>query len=94
MSAGKTLGLWASLLGLLACEVLAARTSFGSMAAPVLGAAMALMLSVTVMRLPRASPIAKVFAAAGVFWLAILMGLGSLDTATRHDIPVSTRTQP
>ena len=94
MKTGATLGLWIVLLGVLGLEFFAARTALGSMIAPLLGVAMALTLSLTFMRLPSATPLAKIFAIAGLFWLCVLMGLGGLDSATRHDIPAATRTQP
>jgi hypothetical protein len=46
------------------------------------------------MRLPGAPTLAAVFVVAGMFWLAVLIGLGGLDPATRHDIPVSTPKPP
>ena len=94
MKAGVTLAVWLVLLACLAAEFFAARTPLGSVVAPFVGVAMALVLPLTLMRLPGAAPIAKVFAIAGVFWLCVMMGLGGLDSATRHDIPLSTRTQP
>jgi hypothetical protein len=55
---------------------------------------MVIIVSMTFMRLARAPDVASAFALAGVFWLAVLMGLGSLDPATRHDMPVAVRTVP
>ena len=34
-----------------------------------------------------------IFALAGVFWLAVMLGLGSLDAFTRTDVPVAMRTR-
>lgn len=55
---------------------------------------MALIVSMTFMRLASTGGTAAIFAMAGVFWLCILIGVGSLDFATRHDVPVSMRTEP
>ena len=43
------------------------------------------------MDLPRAGGTAAIFAMAGVFWLGILIGLGSVDPSTRHDIAAPFR---
>lgn len=61
---------------------------------PLVGACAAALVAMTFMRLPKSGPLAGVFAMAGVFWLCILMGMGSLDPVTRHDLPVVARTQP
>jgi len=55
---------------------------------------MAITVAMTFMRLPSAPGTATVFVLSGVFWLCILLGLGSMDSATRHDIGVTMRTEP
>ncbi len=40
------------------------------------------------MRLPKAPTIAIGFAVAGMFWLIVLLGLGSMDALTRNWYPV------
>jgi cytochrome c oxidase subunit 4 len=85
---------WLSLLVLLAVEFFARTLPVGGTAAPFIGLAMVIIVSMTFTRLPSAPGVASAFALAGVFWLAVLMGLGSLDPATRHDIPLAIRTAP
>jgi hypothetical protein len=85
---------WSSLLILLAVEFFARALPAGGTAALFIGLGMVIIVSMTFMRLARAPDVASAFALAGVFWLAVLMGLGSLDPATRHDMPVAVRTVP
>jgi caa(3)-type oxidase subunit IV len=44
---------------------------------------MALFVALGYMRLPAAPDLAKAFAIAGVFWLAVLLGLAMTDPLTR-----------
>lgn len=85
---------WLSLLILLAVEYFARAFPAGGTAAPFIGLGMVIIVSMTFMRLASAPGVASAFALAGVFWLAVLMGLGSLDPVTRHDIPVAIQTEP
>jgi molybdopterin-containing oxidoreductase family iron-sulfur binding subunit len=48
--------------------------------------------ALTFMRLGSSRGLTPAFALAGVFWLCILIGLGSLDSFTRHDIGISALT--
>ncbi|MBV8777303.1 MAG: hypothetical protein JO258_08915, partial [Alphaproteobacteria bacterium] len=42
------------------------------------------------MQIGRGPALVRVFAAAGLLWLTILLGLGSVDPLTRTDYPVAT----
>jgi hypothetical protein len=42
------------------------------------------------MQIGRGPALVRVFAAAGLLWVSILLGLGSLDPLTRHDYTVGT----
>ena len=78
--------LWAALVLLLGVEVLAAALHAGWIAwgtAPV----MVLLITAGFMQVLRQSQITRIFAAAGVFWLAILLDLGGIDFFARHDYP-------
>lgn len=94
MSAWGILLVWLLLLALLALEFVLGAIPGAHFAPPVVGMAMALIVSLTFMRLASTGGTAVIFAMAGVFWLCILIGVGSLDFATRHDVPVSMRTEP
>ena len=83
---------WFCLLVLVGVEFGASRVPAGAAVAPFIGVAMAMIVAMTFMRLASAPGLAAVFALAGVFWLAVLFGLGSLDSATRHDVPIPMRT--
>ena len=61
--------------------------------AAVIGLAMATLVALTFMQLARMPGLPAAFALAAVFWLMILMGLGSMDPVTRHDIPVDSLTE-
>ena len=54
---------------------------------PFIGCGMAVLVALTFMRLGRDRGLPPIFAMAGVFWLLIILGLGNLDSFTRHDIP-------
>jgi cytochrome c oxidase subunit IV len=78
--------IWAALMLLLGCEVLAAVLHAGWVAfglAPVMVA----LVAGGFMHVLRASPLAHIFAAAGLFWLLILVGLGGIDFFARRDYP-------
>ena len=48
------------------------------------------VVGVVFMEVGRGPEIVRLFAAAGLLWLAILLGLGSLDPMTRTDYPVQS----
>ena len=84
----RTWLLWLLLLVLAAIEFGVGHLKGGGGATPFIGLLMAVLVAVGFMRLREAPGLAAVFALAGVFWICVLMGLGSMDPATRHDIPV------
>ena len=79
---------WLLLLALLAAEFLLARLPGTRGLVPFIGIGMAALVALTYMRLGNSQGLTPVFAVAGVFWLCVMLGLGSLDSFTRHDIPV------
>ena len=78
---------FAGLVGLWLIEILLALAGFGAVA-PLLGLAMAVIVALFFMHLGTTVPLGRVFAAAGLFWLVILLGLGTMDPFTRIDYPV------
>ena len=78
--------IWAALVVLLLVEALAAVFHAGWIAwgtAPV----MVLLITAGFMQVLRQSPLTRIFAVAGLFWLLILVGLGGMDFFARHDYP-------
>ncbi len=93
MKPAATLLVWVVLvLGVLA-ELLAARIGQQG-AAAFIGIGLALLVALTFMRLGSSTGLVPVFAVAGVFWLCVLLGLGSMDAMTRHNISVPQRVEP
>ena len=89
-----TLVTWLALLVLVGLEFLLAWLPAARGLVPFIGISMAVLVAFTFMRLGSSRGLVPVFALAGVFWLCIMLGLGSLDSFTRHDIPAMARTQP
>ena len=89
MTLPATIGIWLVLLLLLGVEFFVRGAT-----AMLIGGVMAVIVALTYMRLARSKDVSAAFALATVFWLVVLLGLGSMDTLTRHDIAVSARTQP
>jgi hypothetical protein len=56
--------------------------------------AMIVVVGFALMRLGSASVLAKAFVVAAVFWLLVLIGLGSMDPLTRTDYPVRVTRYP
>lgn len=87
---------WALLMALLAIEFGASFLPLGRSVRPFLLVPAALMVAVVgtlFMHIGRGVVIVRLFAAAGLLWLAILLGLGSLDPLTRVDYHVQAVTQ-
>lgn len=84
---------WLLLLALLALEFALGAVPGAQFAPPIIGVTMALLVSMAFMRLASMRGAAAIFAMAGVFWLCVLMGMGSLDPATRRDVPTSMQTK-
>ena len=78
--------IWTMLLAATALEF-----AVGPTFALVIGAASAVLIAFSFMRLAHTPGLPGAFALVAVFWLAILLGLGSLDPATRHDIGVAAQ---
>lgn len=93
MRTRSTILVWLLLLVLLVIEIGAAMLPGGNVAAVLIGLGMAILVAMTFMRLPSAPGTAAIFALAGAFWLCIMMGLGSVDPATRRDVGVAMRTE-
>lgn len=91
MSGRAVLLLSGLLLLLMAAEFGLAFTPVSRLVLPAIALCMVVTVALGFMRLGTAGTLAAVFAVAGVFWLCIMMSLGSLDPATRTTIQV-TRT--
>ncbi len=76
---------WLILMVLLACEIATALLHVGTAAAYV-APVMIAIIAVMFMRIGHETPLSRIFAIAGLFWLAILIGLGSLDFLARKDV--------
>ena len=82
---------WAVLLVLYGIEVLLTLNHLG-VYTPFLAATMLGLMAWYFMRLRESSQLIRIFAFAGVFWLAILICLGISDPFTRFDRPVLIET--
>lgn len=83
---------WIGLLLLFAVEVCATRLLGLGNTAPFFGLLMAGVVAAAFMHVGEGPGLIRMIAAAGVFWLAVILGLGSLDALTRTDYPVLMRT--
>jgi caa(3)-type oxidase subunit IV len=83
---------WIGLLILLAAEVCATRLFGWGNTAPFFGLLMAGIVAATFMHVGEGPGLIRMIAAVAVFWLIIILGLGSLDALTRMDYPVVMRT--
>lgn len=88
MKPAAVVAVWLLLLALLAVEFLFSWLPGARSVVPFIGIGMAVLVALTFMRLGSSRGLMPVFAVAGVFWLCVMLGLGSLDAFTRHDIPV------
>jgi cytochrome c oxidase subunit IV len=82
---------WALLMVLLAIEFGGSFMPLGRSARPLVLVPAVLMVAavgILFMQIGRGIAIVRLFAAAGLLWLTILLGLGSLDPLTRTDYPV------
>jgi cytochrome c oxidase subunit 4 len=85
---------WAALLALLALTVTLAYQPLGSFNTPAalaIAAIKVLIIAAVFMELRERRPLVLSFAAAGLFWLAILLWLGSTDFLTRPEFPPGLR---
>lgn len=77
---------WAVLLGLLLVEVAGTLLGMGWVAWAI--APMMILVALTsFMQIGQASSLSRIFVMAGLFWLTVLIGLGSLDFLVRRDVP-------
>ena len=92
MTAFATIVTWLALLVLVGIEFVLSRVAVMRGILPFIGIGMAVLVALTFMRLGHSRGLVPVFAVAGVFWLCVMLGLGCLDSLTRHDIFVSPMT--
>lgn len=83
---------WVALLLLIGIQCAAAALLHRPGIAWAAASLMALLVTLRFMRVARASPLSRIFAAAGVFWLLVLLGLGSVDFIARRDTPAPVLT--
>jgi cytochrome c oxidase subunit 4 len=84
------LGTWVALLALLGLTVTLAYQKLGSFNTPAaltIALVKALLVAAIFMELRERRPLVMAFAAAGFFWLAILLWLGGTDFLTRPGFP-------
>ena len=82
---------WLCLMVLLGVEIGAAVLQMGSVAAYVAPVMIATVAG-AFMQIGSDTPLSRIFCIAGLFWLAILVGLGSVDFLARRDIPTPQTT--
>jgi cytochrome c oxidase subunit IV len=88
---GKVLLTWVALLALLAVEIGVSFLPLSPDTRPLILIPALAMLALIVglfMQVGRGPTIVRLFAAAGLLWLMILLALGSLDPLTRTNYPV------
>ena len=82
---------WVVLLVLLGVEVAAALFHAGWLAAGAAPLMMAIVVT-AYMKIRSEPSQSRIFAMAGLFWLAIMLSLGSLDFIVRHNVPAPQTT--
>ena len=82
------LAIWLGLLALLAIEAAGGRLLGLGLATPAIGALMATIVAITLMRAREGAPPIRLFICFGAFWLAVLLGLGMMDPLTRTNHPL------
>ena len=93
---GKVLLTWVALLILLAIEIGISFLPLSPATRPLILSPALVMLAVIVgrfMQVGRGPAVVRLFAAAGLLWLMILLALGSLDPLTRTNYPVQQLVQ-
>ena len=81
-----TVTVWFALLLLFGVELLFASIPALRGVPPFIGMAMAALVALTFMRLGSSRGLEPVFAVAGLFWLCIMIGLGTMDPFTRREV--------
>jgi caa(3)-type oxidase subunit IV len=89
MKARSVLLVVLGLFVLLSVELFLASLHVNILVAPGIGLLMAGFVAMTFMRLPATSGLPRIFALAALFWLMILLGMGSMDALTRQDVLVA-----
>lgn len=87
----RALLLWLLLMLLLAGQFGIAIGLRWSGAAPFIGLVMVVVVAFGFMHLRESANLMRIFALSGLVWLGVLLGLGSLDAFTRHDVPVGVQ---
>ena len=82
---------WIALLLLLLVEVIGALVHAGWIAA-VAAPVMITLVALAYMKIGAETPLSRIFAAAGLFWLMFMLGLGTLDFTVRHNQPAAQTT--
>ncbi len=85
---------WGGLLLLLLAQLGSALLLRLPASASLFGLVEAAIVIVLFMRIRTGSPLMHVFGAAGLFWLIVLLALGTLDPLTRTDYPARMITLP
>lgn len=88
---------WLALGALYGLELGGAFTGFGHLFGGFLlvpAAIMVLLVGLFFMRVRESGGLAKFFAIAAIFWLLVLLGMGSIDPMTRTDYPVTITQYP
>jgi cytochrome c oxidase subunit IV len=83
---------WSALILLLAAELATTLLQVGTLSLPI-GLGMVGVAAAAFMKPQMASSLSRIFVAAGIFWLLVLLGLGTMDPLTRTDYPAPTTTR-
>ena len=83
---------WLVLVLLVGGQLLVSRVLNQGNFAPLISATMAGLVALVFMDLRRSNNLTRIFAIGGVFWLIILIGLGTIDPLTRVQVTVPQRT--
>lgn len=89
---GRLVALWLALLALGAIEFALSFLPWGPGARPLVilpAIAMIAVVAVGFMNVTKGPTIVRTFAIAALFWLLVLLGLGSVDALTRIDVAVT-----
>jgi len=88
---------WLALAALMAVELGGSLARLGPGFSGLLllpAAIMVLLVGLCFMRVRESGGLARFFALAAIFWLTVLLGLGSIDPLTRHDYSVDVTQYP
>ena len=85
---------WVALIAVLLLQVATATLLQVPAAASLFGLVSTSIVLIAFMRVRSGSPLMGIFGIAGLFWLIILLGLGTMDPATRTDYSAATDSTP